>query len=69
MIVETHSVTDRHHVYVKTSHREVQLAEVGPRFEMRREWSRSVAFLRSNGNADGHSRHSLRDQAGHDRAS
>jgi U3 small nucleolar ribonucleoprotein protein IMP4 len=26
---------DRHHVYVKTSHKEVQLAEVGPRFEMR----------------------------------
>lgn len=25
----------RHHVFVKTSHREVQLAEVGPRFEMR----------------------------------
>lgn len=28
-----------HHVYVKTSHKEVQLAEVGPRFEMRREFS------------------------------
>lgn len=26
---------NRHHVFVKTSHREVQLAEVGPRFEMR----------------------------------
>ena len=25
----------RHHVFLKTSHREVQLAEVGPRFEMR----------------------------------
>lgn len=29
--------TRRHHVFVKTSHKEVQLAEVGPRFEMRRE--------------------------------
>ncbi|PWN47810.1 putative IMP4-component of the U3 small nucleolar ribonucleo protein [Violaceomyces palustris] len=28
-------ISFRHHVYVKTSHREVQLAEVGPRFEMR----------------------------------
>ena len=26
----------RHHVFVPTSHKEVQLAEVGPRFEMRR---------------------------------
>lgn len=26
-----------HHVFVKTSHKEVQLAEVGPRFEMRRK--------------------------------
>jgi U3 small nucleolar ribonucleoprotein protein IMP4 len=25
----------RHHVFIKTSHREVQLAEVGPRFEMK----------------------------------
>ena len=29
----------RHHVFVKTSHKEVQLAEVGPRFEMRRRFS------------------------------
>jgi len=29
----------RHHVFVKNSHREVQLAEVGPRFQMRRTWS------------------------------
>ncbi|EPQ28919.1 uncharacterized protein PFL1_03719 [Pseudozyma flocculosa PF-1] len=28
-------ISFRHHVFVKTSHREVQLAEVGPRFEMR----------------------------------
>ena len=27
----------RHHVFVKTSHKEVQLAEVGPRFEMKRK--------------------------------
>lgn len=30
-------ISFRHHVFVKTSHKEVQLAEVGPRFEMRRE--------------------------------
>ena len=28
--------SNRHHVFVKTSHKEVQLAEVGPRFEMKR---------------------------------
>lgn len=28
-------ISFRHHVFVKTSHKEVQLAEVGPRFEMR----------------------------------
>lgn len=26
---------NRHHVFLKTSHREVSLAEVGPRFDMR----------------------------------
>ena len=35
-----HSCTNKqalsHHVFVKTSHKEVQLAEVGPRFEMKR---------------------------------
>lgn len=30
-------ISFRHHVFVKTSYKEVQLAEVGPRFEMRRE--------------------------------
>lgn len=31
---------DRHHVFVKSSHKDVQLAEVGPRFELKREyWS------------------------------
>lgn len=34
-------ISFRHHVFVKTSHKEVQLAEVGPRFEMRRESPRS----------------------------
>jgi len=29
----------RHHVFIKTSHKDVQLAEVGPRFEMRRKLS------------------------------
>ncbi|EGG05846.1 uncharacterized protein MELLADRAFT_63883 [Melampsora larici-populina 98AG31] len=28
-------ISFRHHVFVKTSHKEVQLAEVGPRFDMR----------------------------------
>lgn len=27
---------DRHHVFVKATHKEIELAEVGPRFEMRR---------------------------------
>lgn len=27
----------RHHVFVKSSHKQIQLAEVGPRFEMKRE--------------------------------
>jgi hypothetical protein len=27
----------RHHVFVKTSHKQVQLAEVGPRFDMKRK--------------------------------
>ena len=26
----------RHHVFLKTSHKEVQLAEVGPQFDMKR---------------------------------
>lgn len=29
-------ISFRHHVFVKTSHKDVQLAEVGPRFEMKR---------------------------------
>ena len=29
----------RHHVFVKTGKKEVQLAEVGPRFEMKRKHS------------------------------
>ncbi|KAJ2241602.1 snoRNA-binding rRNA-processing protein imp4, partial [Coemansia sp. RSA 1287] len=28
-------ISFRHHVYAKSAHNEVQLAEVGPRFEMR----------------------------------
>jgi rRNA maturation protein Rpf1 len=32
-------LTLRHHVYAKTSHKDVQLAEVGPRFEAKRRWS------------------------------
>ncbi|KAF8583210.1 Brix-domain-containing protein [Ramaria rubella] len=30
-------ISFRHHVFVKRSHKEIQLAEVGPRFEMKRE--------------------------------
>lgn len=30
-------ISFRHHVFVKTGHQEVQIAEVGPRFEMRRQ--------------------------------
>jgi U3 small nucleolar ribonucleoprotein protein IMP4 len=33
-----------HHVFVKTSHKEVQLAEVGPRFEMKRTFVGRLSF-------------------------
>lgn len=36
-------ISFRHHVFVKTGHEEVQIAEVGPRFEMRRECMVSCA--------------------------
>lgn len=39
-------ISFRHHVFVKTSHKEVQLAEVGPRFEMRRAY-RSLSLSSS----------------------
>ncbi|RUS18604.1 anticodon-binding protein, partial [Endogone sp. FLAS-F59071] len=32
---ESDYISFRHHVFLKTSHKDVQLAEVGPRFEMR----------------------------------
>lgn len=32
---QTDFIAFRHHVFVKTSHKEVQLAEVGPRFDLR----------------------------------
>ncbi|KAF9895727.1 snoRNA-binding rRNA-processing protein imp4, partial [Lobosporangium transversale] len=32
---ENDFISFRHHVFVKTSHKDVQLAEVGPRFEMK----------------------------------
>jgi U3 small nucleolar ribonucleoprotein protein IMP4 len=35
-------ISFRHHVFAKTSHKDVQLAEVGPRFEAKRE---SLPFL------------------------
>lgn len=28
---------NRHHVFVKNTHKDIQLAEVGPRFEAKRE--------------------------------
>jgi U3 small nucleolar ribonucleoprotein protein IMP4 len=30
-------ISFRHHVFVKNSHKDVQLAEVGPRFEAKRK--------------------------------
>jgi len=38
-------ISFRHHVFVKTSHKEVQLAEVGPRFEMRRKFALSLSII------------------------
>ena len=35
----------RHHVFVKTGKKEVQLAEVGPRFEMKRKHSLVLPYL------------------------
>jgi rRNA maturation protein Rpf1 len=58
---EADFVSFRHHVYVKTGHKEVQIAEVGPRFEMRRA---SAAGPRSRLTR----RCSVRDQAGDHRA-
>lgn len=38
VLTRSHHFTPfRHHVFVKTGHKEVQLAEVGPRFEMKRQ--------------------------------
>lgn len=37
-------ISFRHHVFAKTSHKDVQLAEVGPRFEAKRE-SESRVFM------------------------
>ncbi|RUS30456.1 anticodon-binding protein [Jimgerdemannia flammicorona] len=41
---ENDYISYRHHVFVKTSHKDVQLAEVGPRFEMRRTYT-SLSLL------------------------
>ena len=35
----------RHHVFVNTGKKEVQLAEVGPRFEMKRKSSSVLSYL------------------------
>ena len=43
--LETNPPSRRHHVFVKTSHKEVQLAEVGPRFEMKRMWEEPTSFV------------------------
>lgn len=38
-------ISFRHHVFVKNSHKDVQLAEVGPRFQMRRKLQSLPLFL------------------------
>lgn len=45
---ENDFISFRHHVFVKNSHKDCQLAEVGPRFQMRREYT-SLSF-RCGGN-------------------
>lgn len=35
---ENDFISFRHHVFAKTGHKDVQLAEVGPRFEAKREY-------------------------------
>jgi U3 small nucleolar ribonucleoprotein protein IMP4 len=42
----TMQIISSHHVFVKSSHKEVQLAEVGPRFEMKRESRHQIYRLR-----------------------
>lgn len=46
-------IDDRHHVYAKTSHKDVQLAEVGPRFEAKRrfhiDWRLTLSIRDSTG--------------------
>lgn len=40
-------ISFRHHVFVKNSHKDVQLAEVGPRFEAKRESATFLFFVSS----------------------
>jgi len=42
---ENDFISFRHHVFVKTSHKDVQLAEVGPRFEMKRKYRITIATI------------------------
>jgi U3 small nucleolar ribonucleoprotein protein IMP4 len=42
-------ISFRHHVYQKLSHKEVQLVEVGPRFELRRKSIKLCGFYKSHG--------------------
>lgn len=39
---ENDFISFRHHVFAKTGHKDVQLAEVGPRFEAKREYDLEV---------------------------
>ena len=43
--VTENDTNPRHHVYAKTSHKDVQLAEVGPRFEAKRKLTRPESVL------------------------
>lgn len=45
-------ISFRHHVFVKTSHKEVQLAEVGPRFQMRRKLNAPIHTFAVCGRTD-----------------
>lgn len=38
-------ISFRHHVFVKTGHKDAQLAEVGPRFEMRCKLSLDIIIM------------------------
>lgn len=41
-------ISFRHHVFVKNTHKDVQLAEVGPRFEAKRQYFPSCVLAVGN---------------------